>query len=62
MVDIVVNHMAWVGTPTDVDYSQLIPFDNSSYYHPYCPLSDNDIVVSIFQQVNKLQPTENLET
>jgi hypothetical protein len=62
MVDIVVNHMAWVGTPTDVDYSLLIPFDNSSYYHPYCPLSDNDIVVSIFQQVNKLQPTENLET
>jgi alpha-amylase len=50
MVDIVVNHMAWVGTPTNVDYSQLIPFDNASYYHPYCPLSDNAIVVSIFQE------------
>lgn len=41
MVDIVVNHMAWNGTAADVQYNTITPFNASSYYHPYCDLSQN---------------------
>ncbi|EME82600.1 glycoside hydrolase family 13 protein [Pseudocercospora fijiensis CIRAD86] len=36
MVDIVVNHFAWQGSPDSVDYSTFVPFDSSSYFHSYC--------------------------
>lgn len=46
MVDIVVNHEAWIGEVSNVDYGSLIPFNNASYYHSYCPITTNAIVVS----------------
>ena len=39
MVDVVVNHFAWAGDHTSVQYDRLIPFDNQSYYHPYCDIN-----------------------
>jgi len=37
MLDIVVNHMAIPGPPTDdLDYSIMHPFNKEEYYHPYC--------------------------
>ena len=37
MLDIVVNHMAIPGPPTDdLDYSIMHPFNEEKYYHPYC--------------------------
>ena len=40
MVDMVTNDMAWQGNYTTVDYSVYDVFDNSSLYHPYCPITD----------------------
>ncbi|GIZ42981.1 hypothetical protein CKM354_000622700 [Cercospora kikuchii] len=36
MVDIVVNHLAWIGAPDTIDYSQFPQFNNEDYFHPYC--------------------------
>ena len=41
MFDIVVNHMAWAGNHSTVDYADLLPFNNESYYHSYCALNDS---------------------
>ena len=40
MVDIVVNHNGWIGAENTVDYSSFHPFDEQSYYHSYCPITD----------------------
>ncbi|KAL3455939.1 glycoside hydrolase superfamily [Aspergillus heterothallicus] len=45
LMDVVVNNMAYIleddGDPArDIDYSTLTPFNDSSYYHPYCKISD----------------------
>jgi len=39
MVDVVVNHFAWAGDETTIQYNRLIPFNNESYYHSYCPIT-----------------------
>jgi alpha-amylase len=56
MVDVVVNHMGWAGNGTSVDYTKLIPFTDSSSYHPYCGIPD----VNNQTQVEDVgvQPTE----
>ena len=36
MVDIVVNHNAWNGSPSSVNYTAFHPFNNASNYHPFC--------------------------
>ena len=43
MVDIVLNHVAPVGT----DYSRIVPFNEEKYYHDYCDITDwnNQIMV-----------------
>ncbi|KAI9734150.1 MAG: hypothetical protein M1818_006645 [Claussenomyces sp. TS43310] len=41
MVDVVVNHFAWAGDPSTVQYDRLIPFNDVSYYHSYCPITGN---------------------
>ncbi|KAK4161957.1 family 13 putative glycoside hydrolase [Cladorrhinum sp. PSN259] len=41
MVDIVTNHMAYMGCASCVDYSGLNPFSSSSYYHSPCWINYN---------------------
>ncbi|KAB8303927.1 hypothetical protein EYC80_005289 [Monilinia laxa] len=36
MVDVVTNHMGYVGCGDCVDYSIYTPFDSQSYFHPFC--------------------------
>lgn len=36
MVDIVTNHMGYDGCGNCVDYSIYNPFNQQSYYHPFC--------------------------
>ncbi|KAI9693236.1 MAG: hypothetical protein M1822_005232 [Bathelium mastoideum] len=36
MVDIVVNHNAWNGPPSSVNYTAFYPFNNQSDYHQFC--------------------------
>ncbi|KAA8573500.1 hypothetical protein EYC84_005085 [Monilinia fructicola] len=36
MVDVVTNHMGYVGCGDCVDYSIYTPFDSKSYFHPFC--------------------------
>jgi alpha-amylase len=36
MVDIVVNHFAWIGSPDSVDYTTFTPFNSVDYFHPHC--------------------------
>lgn len=43
MVDIVVNHNGWAGDAADVDYSIFNPFNQESYYHPYCTVDYSNI-------------------
>ncbi|KFY10229.1 hypothetical protein V492_05127 [Pseudogymnoascus sp. VKM F-4246] len=38
MVDVVTNHMAYAGSPEEINYSTLNPFNKESYYHPHCPI------------------------
>ncbi|OBT84877.1 hypothetical protein VE02_05923 [Pseudogymnoascus sp. 03VT05] len=38
MVDVVTNHMAYAGSPEEIDYSTLHPFNKESFYHPHCPI------------------------
>ncbi|KAJ5491759.1 Acid alpha-amylase [Penicillium diatomitis] len=40
MVDVVANHMGYAGAGNTVDYSVFQPFSSSSYFHPYCLISD----------------------
>ncbi|KAF4633064.1 hypothetical protein G7Y89_g5062 [Cudoniella acicularis] len=36
MVDVVTNHMGYLGCGTCVDYSVFNPFNSESYFHPFC--------------------------
>lgn len=38
MLDVVVNHFAWSGNPSSVDYSTFNPFKSPSDFHSYCPI------------------------
>ena len=40
MVDVVTNDMGLEGTDANVDYSQYNPFNNSSYFHTPCDITD----------------------
>lgn len=40
MVDVVPNHMGYKGIGSSVDYSVFNPFSSSSYFHPYCLISN----------------------
>lgn len=42
MVDVVTNHMGYVGCGDCVDYSIFNPFDKESYYHPFCLIDYNN--------------------
>jgi len=42
MVDIAPNHMGWAGSPANIDYSVYTPFNEASYFHPYCAINYND--------------------
>ena len=42
MVDVVVNHFAWYGSPSSVNYASFTPFNSQSYFHPYCPITTDD--------------------
>jgi alpha-amylase len=41
MVDVVVNHFAWAGNGTEVDYSTFVPFDDEKYFHEFKLLTDD---------------------
>ena len=43
MVDVVVNHFGWNGAPSSVDYSDFNPFNEESYFHPYCAINYDDM-------------------
>ncbi|KAF2171951.1 glycoside hydrolase family 13 protein [Zasmidium cellare ATCC 36951] len=48
MVDIVTNHFGSVENDPSVDYSQYYPFDDESYFHPYCEIDyDNQTSAEI---------------
>ena len=42
MVDVVINHFAWPGDEHTVITSSFYPFNETSYFHPYCPITDYD--------------------
>lgn len=42
MVDVVVNHNAWIGTQTNVDYTTFNPFNSASDYHAPCYIDYNN--------------------
>jgi len=42
MVDVVVNHFGSAGDPSMVDYKSLYPFNDTSFFHPYCPITPSD--------------------
>ncbi|GIZ44985.1 hypothetical protein CKM354_000816900 [Cercospora kikuchii] len=41
MLDIVVNHMAYAGPASAVDYRVFNPFNDAKYFHSYCPVNGN---------------------
>ncbi|PNP43547.1 hypothetical protein TGAMA5MH_04519 [Trichoderma gamsii] len=41
MVDIVTNHMGYLGCGTCVQYNTFNPFNSQSYYHPFCLIDFN---------------------
>ena len=42
MVDVVANHFAWPGNYSMVDYATYAPFNDSSYFHKYCAITNDD--------------------
>ena len=42
MVDVVVNHFSSAGDPSTVDYKTFYPFNRTSHFHPYCPITASD--------------------
>lgn len=42
MVDVVTNHMGYLGCGTCVDYSVFNPFNEESDYHPFCLIDYDD--------------------
>ncbi|KAL4932676.1 alpha-amylase [Aspergillus undulatus] len=42
MVDVVANHMGYVGAADSVDYSVFNPLDSQEYYHDPCDISNYD--------------------
>ncbi|KAF7933340.1 hypothetical protein EAE99_003225 [Botrytis elliptica] len=42
MVDVVTNHMAYMGSGSSVDYSIYTPFNSKSYYHSPCFIDYNN--------------------
>ncbi|KAL1885186.1 hypothetical protein Plec18167_001843 [Paecilomyces lecythidis] len=40
MVDVVVNHNAWNGSASGIDYSKFNPFNKQEYYHPVNWITD----------------------
>nr|ADQ44918.1 alpha-amylase [Schwanniomyces occidentalis] len=40
MVDVVYNHYAWNGDGSSVDYSSFTPFNQQSYFHDYCLITN----------------------
>ena len=42
MVDVVVNHNAWNGPPSSVNYSAFNPFNNPCDYHKFCEVNYAD--------------------
>ncbi|KAL8948104.1 MAG: hypothetical protein Q9222_005683 [Ikaeria aurantiellina] len=40
MVDVVVNHFGWAGK--NVNYKRLRPFNHERFFHPYCPITEED--------------------
>ncbi|PSS09146.1 glycoside hydrolase family 13 protein [Amorphotheca resinae ATCC 22711] len=42
MVDVVTNHMGYLGCGTCVDYSIFNPFNSESDYHPFCLIDYNN--------------------
>lgn len=54
MVDVVVNHNGWKGTVENVDYSVFNPFDDQSYFHPYCDINFDEV----YTNEVRWQPTD----
>ncbi|KAI9767536.1 MAG: Alpha-amylase A type-3 [Geoglossum simile] len=43
MVDVVTNHLGYLGAPETIDYSQFAwPFDSAGSFHPYCLIGNFD--------------------
>ena len=42
MFDVVANHFGWAGAASTVDYADFTPFNQQSYFHSYCPITDAD--------------------
>jgi alpha-amylase len=42
MVDVVVNHFAYPGPANETKYSGLSPFNDASFYHSYCEITNYD--------------------
>ncbi|KAH8657061.1 glycoside hydrolase family 13 protein [Tricladium varicosporioides] len=43
MVDVVTNHMGYLGCGSCVDYSIYKPFNSKSYYHDFCLIDYNNV-------------------
>lgn len=42
MVDVVTNHMGYPGCGNCVNYNDFTPFNQQSYYHPFCIIDYNN--------------------
>ncbi|KAK3301181.1 glycoside hydrolase superfamily [Chaetomium fimeti] len=63
MVDIVTNHMAYMGCGTCVDYSQFNPFSSASYFHTSCSIDyDSQTSVEVCWQGSDVVSLPDLRT
>ena len=42
MLDVVINHFGWAGAENTVNYAEFNPFNQQSFFHSYCPITDYD--------------------
>ena len=58
MVDVVVNHNGYSGRAADVNYSVFNPFNEKSYYHPYCAIDFDDMSNKVSNAVPEIEQSE----
>ena len=62
--DVVVNHFGWPGTYDTVNYSSYDPFNDSSYFHPFCQVVPDDYinnqtaVENVGTRLNRMEQTK----
>lgn len=59
MLDVVVNNMAYIGSPESVDWGSIQPLSKEEDYHAYCPIDYTNRTSTLYVSPPHLTLTQN---